>query len=113
MSQQDTSAVRLTFLGIYRLVPRLFAPSAWTKADEDAVQRHFERLQAAAKKGSVILAGRTLEDHKKTFGIVVFEAENPDDAQVFMVSDPAVVAGVMIFELHPYRVAVLRINNVA
>ena len=54
------------------------------------------------------MAGRTLEDNDKTFGIVVFEAENGDDARAFMASDPTIVAGVMTFELHPYRVAVLR-----
>ena len=113
MPQHTSSKGSGQFLGVYRLVPRLHAPSAWTTADEAALQQHFERLQAAAKKGSVILAGRTLEDNEKTFGIVVFEAETPDDARAFMASDPTVVAGVMTFELHPYRVAVLRINNVA
>jgi uncharacterized protein YciI len=108
MPHHKSSEEGSQFLGIYRLVPRLHAPSAWTASDEAAVQRHFERLQAAAKSGKVILAGRTLEDNARTFGIVVFEADNRDEAQSFMASDPTIVAGVMTFELHPYQVAVLR-----
>ena len=108
MAKQDTSAARLQFLGIYRLVPRLYVMSAWTRADEDKVQRHFARLQAEAKQGRVILAGRTLEQNEKAFGIVVFEASTEPEARAFMDSDPAVVGGVMTCELHPYRIAVSR-----
>ena len=108
MSKQDPSAARLQFLGIYRLVPRLYAMSAWTKADENKVELHFARLQAEAKQGRVILAGRTLETNEKALGIVVFEASTEQEARAFMDSDPAVVGGVMTCELHPYRVAVSR-----
>jgi hypothetical protein len=49
-----------------------------------------------------------LETFDQAFGIVVFEAASELDARGFMDSDPTVVTGVMTYELHPYRVAVLR-----
>lgn len=99
---------RSQFLYILRLVPRLHDDKAWTPADEAAVGRHFSRLQAATKAGQVILAGRTTEPGSKTFGLVIFEADDESAARTFMTSDPAVVANIMTAELHPYAVALLR-----
>jgi uncharacterized protein YciI len=96
------------FVYVLRLVPRLYSAGAWTKEDNEAVQRHFVRLQDAAKQKQVILAGRTLEEGAKTIGLVIFEARNEEEATAFMKADPAVMAGVMTAELHPYRVAVSR-----
>jgi len=39
------------------------------------------------------------------FGIVIFEVADETAARSFMADDPAVRAGVMIAELHPFRVS--------
>jgi len=39
---------------------------------------------------------------------VIFEAADEGEAQRFMASDPAVVAGVMTATLHPYAIALQR-----
>ena len=96
------------FLGILHLTPRLYADAAWTGADKQAVSDHFARLQAAARERKVIFAGRTLEGGEKTIGLVVFEAADLQEAERFMTQDPAVVAGVMTFDVHPYLIAVSR-----
>ncbi len=96
------------FVYVLRLVPRLHDDAAWTDADKKAVGAHFARLQAATKSGQVILAGRTLEPGDKTFGLVVFEAEDLAAARTFTAGDPAVVAGVMTATVHPYAVALQR-----
>jgi uncharacterized protein len=96
------------FIYLVRLAPRLYEEKGWTPQDRDVVMRHFDRLKKAAEKGPVIFAGRTDEPNSKTFGIVVFEAPTTDEAKAFMESDPAVKAGLMTAELHPYMVAVLR-----
>ncbi len=70
--------------------------------------RHFNRLKEATKAGRVIFAGRTDEALDKTFGLVVFEAENESVARQFMETDPAVVAGVMSATLQPYVLALKR-----
>ncbi|MBX9927366.1 MAG: YciI family protein [Gemmatimonadaceae bacterium] len=96
------------FIYVLRVVPRLYDEKAWTAQDNIAVGAHFARLQAAVQAGSVILAGRTSEPLDKTFGLVVYEAADLAAAEAFARADPAVVAGVMTVEVHPYSVALLR-----
>ena len=96
------------FIYVLRLVPRLYSDAAWTKEDEMALSRHFARFQHAIETRELILAGRTPEPGDKTFGIAIFEAKDEEAARKFMESDPAVVAGLMTAELHPFAVALIR-----
>ena len=96
------------FIYVLRLVPRLHNDSAWTKEDNMAISRHFARFQHAIETGELILAGKTKEPGDKTFGIAIFEAKDEAAARAFMESDPAVVAGLMTAELHPFSVALKR-----
>ncbi len=96
------------YIYVLHPVERLHAPGAWTEQDNAAVSAHFQRLQDATASGKVILAGKTDEPDATTFGIVIFEATNDAEAKAFMESDPAVVGGVMLAELHPYSVALMR-----
>lgn len=98
------------FIYVLRLVPRLHSDAAWTKEDEMVIARHLTRFRQAIDKGELILAGRTKEPGDKTFGIAIFEAADEAAARAFMESDPAVVAGMMTAELHPFAVALQRKN---
>lgn len=98
------------FIYVLRLVPRLHSDAAWTKEDEMVIARHLTRFRQAVEKGELILAGRTKEPGDKTFGIAIFEAPDEAAARAFMESDPAVVAGLMTAELHPFAVALQRKN---
>ena len=98
------------FIYVLRLVPRLHSDAAWTKEDEMVIARHLTRFRHAIEKGELILAGRTKEPDDKTFGIAIFEAADEAAARAFMESDPAVVAGLMTAELHPFAVALQRKN---
>ena len=98
------------FIYVLRLVPRLYPDSAWTKEDEAALGRHLARFKKAVEAGELILAGRTTEPGDKTFGIAIFQATDEKAARSFMESDPAVVAGLMTAELHPFAVALERKN---
>lgn len=75
-----------------------------------ALSRHFERFKHAIETRELILAGRTQEPGDKTFGVAIFEARDEEAARKFMESDPAVVAGLMTAELHPFAVALERKN---
>lgn len=99
------------FIYVLRLVPRLHSDAAWTKDDEMAISRHLARFKHAIETGELILAGRTMEPGDKTFGIAIFEAPDEKAARSFMESDPAVVAGLMTAELHPFAVALQRKNR--
>jgi uncharacterized protein len=96
------------FIYVLHLVPRLHSDSAWTKEDEMVLDRHLTRFKHAIETGELIMAGRTMEPGDKTFGIAVFEAPDEEAARKFMESDPAVVAGLMTAELHPFAVVLQR-----
>ena len=105
---EEAAAKPSQYLYVLRVVPKFYDEKAWTDADHAAVSKHFKRLQDAAAKGQVVLAGRTDEPLADTFGLVIFEAATEDAARRFMEEDPAVQAGVMTATLHPYAVAVQR-----
>lgn len=81
-------------------------PEAWTESDEAVASAHFQHLSAATEAGTVILAGRSPDGIGPA--IVIFEAEDEDEARAFMESDPFVSSGLFTAELHPYRVALMR-----
>jgi len=98
------------FIYVLHLAPRLYDDKAWTVEDKAAVDRHLANFKAAVQSGQLILAGRTRESGDKTFGIAIFEAADEAAAQKFMEADPAIAAGVMIAELHPFSVVLQRKN---
>lgn len=108
LAETPVAAKPQQFVYMLRVAPHLHDEAKWSEKDKAATSRHFERLKRATERGKVILAGRTTEQLDKTFGLVVFEAENEKDAQAFMDDDPAVIAGVMTATLHPYSVALQR-----
>lgn len=109
-AQAPEAAKPKQFIYVLRLVPRLHLDSNWTKEDEAAIGRHLTNFKEAIKRGQLILAGRTIEPGDKTFGVAIFEAKDEAAARAFMESDPAVVAGLMTAELHPFAVALQRKN---
>ena len=99
---------------LYRIQPT--RPAMLTEgptAEETAiVGAHFARLQDLAARGIVILAGRTLNTDESGFGVVIFNADSDEQAEAIMLADPAVRGGVMRATLFPYRVALIREQNV-
>ena len=93
---------------LYRITPVRpdMLVSGPTEAEMQVMGTHFAHLQKLAADGVVLMAGRTLVDGPDTFGIVVFKAASPTEAEAVMRSDPAIAQGVMHCELFPYRVAV-------
>jgi uncharacterized protein YciI len=88
---------------IYLLhLTRQEAVSSPTEEESAAIDRHFVRLQQACSAGTVRLAGPATDG---AFGIVIFKAEDETAARSFMADDPAMRAGVMTAELHPFRVS--------
>ena len=79
-----------------------------TPEETEVISEHFAYLQRLTEQGTVILAGRTLNDDESSFGIVIFEAGSEADARSIVASDPAVQKGVMKARLYPYRVALMR-----
>lgn len=95
---------------IYVLKPKPYyqTEANWTAKDEEIIARHFKYLQDLLAEGKLILAGKTggLDEH--TFGIVIFEASSPGEAEKIMKNEPAVAEGIMTAVLFPYKVAIMR-----
>lgn len=96
------------FIYLLRLVERLHTEAGWTKDDEVIIGRHFQHLKAATEQGQAIVVGRTLEPGDRTFGLVIFEAENAAAAQAFAECDPAVISGIMTVEVRPFALVLIR-----
>jgi uncharacterized protein YciI len=74
-----------------------------TPEEEAILDKHLNYLQQAASDGIVRLAGPSLDG---IFGVVVFCVEDEATAERFMFDDPAVKGGLMVAELHPFRISV-------
>jgi uncharacterized protein YciI len=75
-----------------------------TPEERAAVAAHRAYLERLTSAGIVLLFGRTQTTDAATFGIVIFRAGSPDEAQQVMDDDPAVRARVMRGEVFPFRV---------
>jgi uncharacterized protein YciI len=76
-----------------------------THQEEAVMDAHFEYLKQATQEGVVLLAGPCLDE---TFGVVVIRADNEAAAQAFMYNDPSVKSNVMMAELHPMKVSLMK-----
>jgi uncharacterized protein YciI len=95
-----------TFVYVLKLVrPESFG--RMSPQEELVVDQHFEYLKKALKRGKLALAGRCVNGE---FGIVIFRAESEKQANEFMKNDPAVKKGIMIAEIHPFRIALIEKN---
>jgi uncharacterized protein YciI len=76
-----------------------------TPQEESVMDQHFAYLKKATSEGVVLLAGPCLDE---TFGVVVFIAESDESARAFMLNDPSVKNNVMMAELHPMRISLMK-----
>ena len=76
-----------------------------TPLEEAMMSAHFDYLKKGVAEGIVLLAGPCLDD---TFGVVVFTAENEAAASDFMFNDPSVKSNVMMAELHPMKISLMK-----
>ncbi|RPI06032.1 MAG: hypothetical protein EHM64_04360 [Ignavibacteriae bacterium] len=68
---------------------------------EDLQRRHLKNIMRLAAEGTLIVAGPFLDDQEMR-GIFIFNVENVEEARIIAETDPAVKAGVLILELHPW-----------
>ena len=96
------------FVIVLRLNPKYQDDKNWTEADNQALGRHFAKLQQLQKDGKLILAGRTLV--KESMGVVILEVESEAEARQVMEADDAVKAGIMSAEVLPFQTALMKAN---
>ncbi len=76
-----------------------------TPLEATVMDAHYAYLKQATTDGVVLLAGPCLDE---TFGLVVMTADSEAAARAFMLTDPAVKSNVMMAELHPMKVSLIR-----
>ena len=62
---------------------------------------HLKNITRLAAQGKLIVAGPFL-DQTELEGIFIFNVETVEEAKAFADTDPAVKAGILIMELHPW-----------
>lgn len=70
--------------------------------ESQALQKaHMDNIGRMAEAGQLILAGPFLDDGDIR-GIYIFDVETIEEAQALTASDPAIKAGSLVMELHPW-----------
>ncbi|MEP5613644.1 MAG: YciI family protein [Cyclobacteriaceae bacterium] len=66
------------------------------------IQRaHLDNIKRMAEQGKLVLAGPYLDDHGVQ-GIYVFAVESIEEAEELTRTDPAIKAGRLVMEMHPW-----------
>lgn len=78
-----------------------------TLEEAEILSVHAEYLSSLVEQGIAFLVGRTLTTDTGTFGICIFQAGSPEEAETIMRSDPGIAAGVWRGELRPFRISFL------
>lgn len=74
---------------------------------------HLDNISRLANEGKLILAGPFL-DNSEMKGIYIFNVETIEEAKKLTETDPAILAGRLIMELHPWygSAALQQINSI-
>ncbi|WP_321308497.1 YciI family protein [Marinifilum fragile] len=62
---------------------------------------HLENIERLAEEGKLVLAGPFFDDGEIR-GIYIFDVETIEEAQTLTQTDPAIKAGRLVMELHPW-----------
>jgi uncharacterized protein YciI len=74
---------------------------------------HLENIGRLAEEGKLVLAGPFMDDGKMR-GIYIFNVTTVKEAQELTATDPAIQAGSLVMELHPWygSAALMKVNEI-
>jgi len=81
--------------------------------DAQALQRaHLDNIRKMAEAGQLVLAGPFM-DRGEIRGIYLFAVDSVEEAEALTSTDPAVQAGSLVMELHPWygSAALMKVND--
>lgn len=103
--------------GMRRYVMALLKAGPNRDQDEETAAElqnaHMANIQRLAEEGKLVLAGPFL-DSGELRGIYVFDVQTIEEATALTETDPAVQAGRLVMELHPWygSAALQRVNDI-
>ncbi len=117
-SQLDTALAQKLGADAYGMKPYVMALlKSGPNRSQDSVtaanllKAHLANIQRTAKEGKLVLAGPFL-DGTELQGIYVFNVRTVEEAKALTQTDPAIKAGRLVMELHPwYGSAALQLLN--
>jgi uncharacterized protein YciI len=74
-----------------------------SQAADHLIRAHADYLQVLVDQGIVLLVGHT-DGTRDGFGLAIFRADDLEQAERLVAADPAVAAGVLRAEVHPFVV---------
>ncbi|MHC1704868.1 MAG: YciI family protein [Tenuifilaceae bacterium] len=74
---------------------------------------HLKNIQKMADEGKLVIAGPFLDD-QEIRGIYIFNVETIDEAKALTETDPAIIAGTLVMDLHPWygSAGLMEINTI-
>jgi uncharacterized protein YciI len=81
-----------------------------TPEEDEVMRAHFAYLKGLLDDSRLILAGPSLDP---PFGVIVFEADDEEEARRLIESDPSIASGLQTPELHPFRASLVRRGGTA
>jgi len=86
----------------------LYKGAKWIPEQTDETRKlqeaHMANIQKMAAEGKLVIAGPFM-DNGDLRGLYIFRAASAEEAKALVESDPAVKAGRLRFELHPWYAA--------
>jgi len=67
-------------------------------------EEHMANIQRLGDEGKLIVAGPFL-DNKDLRGIFIFDSESEEEVKDLVETDPAIIAGRLRYEIHPWMTA--------
>jgi uncharacterized protein len=85
-----------------------------SKEETNKLQRaHLDNIHKMVENGVLLLAGPLLDDSNIS-GIYIFNIDSVEEAQKIAESDPAIKAGSLVLEIHPWygSASLMKINEI-
>lgn len=96
--EMDMSQMKTYYMALLKKGP--YQPTE--KAEVNSIQRgHMAHIRQMAADGKLLMAGPFL-DNGELRGVFIFDVASREEAQALTAADPAVKAGKLIMELHPW-----------
>lgn len=96
--KEDEYGMKRYVIAFLKAGPNRSQDSATTAGLQTA---HLRNIQRMANEGKLVLAGPFLDD-ADIKGIYIFNVETSEEAKALKKSDPAIKAGRLVMELHPW-----------